>query len=107
MSDAVTKSRSILRRGENGFLSQKGKGIVDMETIGNGYTLSIVKMKGHCKWAVKATIGKEFRYRPFYYKVDAEKDFAYWNDPPFGNASDFMRDFKHNFNSPSEIKEKE
>jgi hypothetical protein len=71
---------------------------------GNGYTLEIVRMKGHVKWAVKAMIGEEKRYRPQYYKADAEKDLNYWNNPPFKSVNDFMRDFNHNFNSLEELK---
>lgn len=74
---------------------------------GNGYTLELVRMKGHCKWAVKATVSQEVRYRPNYYKANAEMDLMYWNRPPFKSASDFMRDFHHNFYSPNDISEKE
>lgn len=67
----------------------------------NGYTLEIVRLKRPHRWAQKATIGEESRYRSFYYKEDAEHNLTEWMQ--YRNANDFMRDFRHNFHSLEEI----
>lgn len=68
----------------------------------NGYTLQVVRLKPPFRWAQKATIGKESRYRLYYYKNDAIAGLAVWTD--YKNANEFMRDFRHNFNSLEELK---
>ena len=63
--------------------------------------LSIVKPKGGCRWAIKAVVDNEVRYRGFYYKQNAVANLSEWQG--YRCDDDFMRDFHHNFHSAEEL----
>lgn len=64
--------------------------------------LSIVKVKGSCKWAQKAIIGNEVRYRGFRYKKEAISNLSEW-EYIWQSDGEFARDFYHNFNTAEEL----
>lgn len=57
-------------------------------------SLTVVKVKGRCKWAQKAVYKDEVRYRRYYYKSDAVKGLSEWDK---NNYPDMNRNFYHNF----------
>ena len=74
--------------------------------MAQGFTVEVVRLKGHCRWAVKAMVDGEARYRPCYYKVDAFKDLLEWeNYHRNAIAEDIFRarEFCHNFDSAEEL----
>lgn len=67
-----------------------------------GFTLEVVKVKGHANWAIKATLAEgRIRYRGYHYKRDAEKGMETWADCHSGYFRD--REFMHNFYSSEEL----
>jgi len=67
-----------------------------------GYTLGIIKTKksSGARWAVKAVVGDEARYRGFYYKREAEEDMKTWKGYALDN---FISEFHHNFCAAEEL----
>jgi len=68
----------------------------------NKVKLEIVKVKGSSRWAQKATMGKEVRYRGFIYRKDALANLAEWIYIK-ENYLSFERDFYHNFHTAEEL----
>lgn len=69
-----------------------------MRILCEGFSLEIVKLpKGFVtNWALKATIGKEEKFRTFYYKADAIKDIEEWRRyNRFGFETEFFG--RHNW----------
>jgi len=62
--------------------------------------LEVIKVKGGCRWAIKATIEGETRYRGYHYKREAERGLSEWSFP-YGIFKD--REFWHNFFSAEEL----
>jgi len=64
--------------------------------------LSIVKVKGSVKWAQKAALNGEIRYRGFMYKKEAIDNLGEWIS--INDTGMFERDFYHNFHTADELK---
>ena len=65
------------------------------------FKLEIVKVKGNCKWAIKATVEGISRYRGYYYKKEALRNMDTWSQCGFDYFK--YREFMHNFHTAEEL----
>lgn len=67
------------------------------------FALEVVKVKSStgAHWAIKAVVGKEIRYRGYYYKAEAVISMKIWQDCDSLYFHD--REFCHNFNTAEEL----
>lgn len=64
--------------------------------------LYLVPIKGHgLRWAQKAVMNEETRYRGFVYRKDALNNFDEWVE--INSSGMFERDFYHNFHTAEEL----
>ena len=71
-----------------------------------GFTVEVVRVKGHVNWAIKAIVDGVSRYRGYYYKKEAIVGLEEWeryHHNPIRVDIFRAREFMHNFNSAEEL----